>query len=504
MAERRAHIWRAFCSTAWCLDEAKFIEVRDFLVRWRAGKLSDADFPEFDDDDEPRVPRDPENLPAYVDSIEDDVAVMRLHGTLARRMNLMTRFSGGTSLEIFGQSLDRLVEDSSVRSIVISVDSGGGEYTGLPELGDRIYAASQRKRVIALADDHALSAAYWLLSQARECYVTQSGQVGSIGVYWLHINEGAAMKDAGLEPVILRVPDAKKRPADFERLDAATRDHVMESLGRTHDEFVRVVVRGRRVSEETVRESFGGGRIVDSQIAVDAGMVDGISDLSTLVGQEIESIMADKSQDERIRELEQERDAANARADAASTRATEVETRAATATANAATEKARADAAEARIAAANEATALTACEDQVRALKNSGLDPKEHGQLLRSLQKSDPKQAESLLASWKAMDARVGANLTPAGSTADPANPTALTPSASGARADEAGLEPAQILDKRVAARVAEGKHRTEGRTDAEIEAEIAQQLLSEDEDLAEKVADAANTDYNGEYVSVL
>ena len=88
----------------------------------------------------------------------------------------------------------------SVRGVIMDVDSSGGEVGGLFDLVEQIGAikAASRKPLWAVANEGALSAAYAIASTADRLYVTQTGEVGSIGVVAVHVDESGADAKAGL------------------------------------------------------------------------------------------------------------------------------------------------------------------------------------------------------------------------------------------------------------------------------------------------------------------
>jgi ClpP class serine protease len=70
-----------------------------------------------------------------------------------------------------------------VHSILIDVDSPGGDVSLVPELAAEIRAARGQKPIVAVANTFAASAAYWIASGGRRARRVAVGQVGSIGVY---------------------------------------------------------------------------------------------------------------------------------------------------------------------------------------------------------------------------------------------------------------------------------------------------------------------------------
>ncbi len=94
--------------------------------------------------------------------------------------------------------LDARSVDFNIDTIVLDVDSPGGNYYGTPETSSKIRAARDSKPIIAVANSLAASAAYWIASAADEIVVTPSGDVGSIGVLAVHTDFSAANEKIGV------------------------------------------------------------------------------------------------------------------------------------------------------------------------------------------------------------------------------------------------------------------------------------------------------------------
>src|SRR3989304_529970 len=58
--------------------------------------------------------------------VTDGVAVIPIEGVIAKRMNLFTQISGGTSTELLIRDLKSAIDDPDVRAIVLSIVSPGG------------------------------------------------------------------------------------------------------------------------------------------------------------------------------------------------------------------------------------------------------------------------------------------------------------------------------------------------------------------------------------------
>ncbi len=67
--------------------------------------------------------------PGY--TVESGVAVIPVEGVLAKRMNLFTAISGGMSTQMLVETVNEAPADASVHSLLLSIDSPGGEvYSG--------------------------------------------------------------------------------------------------------------------------------------------------------------------------------------------------------------------------------------------------------------------------------------------------------------------------------------------------------------------------------------
>lgn len=212
------------------------------------------------------------------------VAVLSIVGAISHRMELLSQVSArGTSPEMIAQVFRRAMADPAVHSIVLDIDSPGGSVFGLREVADEIRAARGSKPIVAVANAIAASAAYWLASQADEIVVTPSGQVGSIGVYSMHENIREALAKAGRDVTLISYGKYKTEGNPFEPLSDEARSASQAEVDAYGDMFERAVAAGRGVPIETVRESFGQGRMVMAKDAVARGMADRVATLDTVV-----------------------------------------------------------------------------------------------------------------------------------------------------------------------------------------------------------------------------
>lgn len=211
------------------------------------------------------------------------VAVLPVYGVLMQHANLMTEMSGGTSTDSVARALRALVADPAVGTIIMDFDSPGGGVYGVAELSDEIYRARATKRVVAVANSSADSAAYWVASAASEVVVTPGGEVGSIGVYMLHEDWSGAYELAGVKPTLVKYGENKGEGLDAMPLDATALEHFQKRVNQYGEMFTDAVARNRGVPRSVVLRDFGQGMVFGAHDAVRLGLADRVETLDETI-----------------------------------------------------------------------------------------------------------------------------------------------------------------------------------------------------------------------------
>lgn len=263
---RYAHIVAYVASQVWAIAPEKMAELLDVLAFRASGQ---AFTPE---EIEARIGG---RTPAV--SGGRGVGVLPVRGTIAHRMGSLDESSGGVSCERLSGMLDQLVADASVGTILLDIDSPGGTVVGLPEFADKVFAAREHKRIVALVNGLAASAAYWIASQADEVVSIPSGFSGSIGVYTVHADLSEKLAKEGVNMSVISAGKHKVDGQPFQPLSDEHKAYLQALVDESYGQFVSAVARGRGVTAATVRAGFGEGRVLRAKDAKAAGMVDRIA-----------------------------------------------------------------------------------------------------------------------------------------------------------------------------------------------------------------------------------
>ncbi len=210
------------------------------------------------------------------------IAVVPVIGTLVNRGAYIGASSGLTSYEGLRKQLEEADKDTSVRGILLDMDTPGGEAGGAFEIPKLIRDIRQRKPVWAYVNDMAASAGYAIASAADQIWMTETGIVGSIGVVMVHFDRSGALAEAGIKPTIIHAGARKADGNPYGPLPKAVRDRLQGEIEALREVFVASVVAGRpKLRPEDVRSTEAGYFIGAS--AVEIGLADGIESLDRVL-----------------------------------------------------------------------------------------------------------------------------------------------------------------------------------------------------------------------------
>lgn len=216
------------------------------------------------------------------------IAVLPLQGVLRQKgSTFMDELfgDGGASTERFAANIRRLAADDSIGTIVLDVHSPGGEVFGTAEAADAVFEARSSKKIVAVVNSMAASAAYWIASQAHEIIATPSSLTGSIGVFAVHEDISQMAERIGVKITLISAGKFKTEGNEFEPLTDEAKAAIQHIVDEHYGQFVAAVARGRKVSQSAVRAGYGQGRVLTANDAVKAGLVDRIGTLRDVMGQ---------------------------------------------------------------------------------------------------------------------------------------------------------------------------------------------------------------------------
>ncbi|MEQ8784191.1 MAG: S49 family peptidase [Roseibium album] len=202
------------------------------------------------------------------------VARIQLMGELVNRGAWMGSYSGMTSYEGFAEQLTRAAADDEVSTILLDVNSPGGAAAGMFETARLVRSVSEQKPVIAVVNSLAASAAYGLVSGASKIVMTESSEVGSIGVLWLHFDRSKQMDSRGVKATIIHAGARKVDGHPFGPLEGDALSSIEGRINSIMTRFVSLVSWHRGLEDAAIRDLEANTLFSDE--AISAGLADEI------------------------------------------------------------------------------------------------------------------------------------------------------------------------------------------------------------------------------------
>lgn len=177
-------------------------------------------------------------------------------------------------------ALRQAEEDASVVAVVLEVDSPGGGVTA----SDRIYRSIQDfrersdKPVVAHFGTIAASGGYYVATAADEIVAEETVLTGSLGVILPLTNFSEAADDIGVDQNAITSGRFKNMGSQFEELSPEEREIFQSIVDDSYERFVEVIVEGRDLPRDQVREA-ADGRIYTGEQARDLDLLDELGGL---------------------------------------------------------------------------------------------------------------------------------------------------------------------------------------------------------------------------------
>ena len=188
----------------------------------------------------------------------------------------MDLFLGGfTNTREIARQVESAAEDSTVKAIVLLVDSPGGTVDGLSELGDAVRAAAQRKRVVGQVQGLAASAGYYAIAGATEIVAERMSLVGSIGTIITIYDVAAAFKTAGIRTVVIASGQLKGTATMGTPLTSDEQAYLQGIVDAYFTDFRHAVMSGRGTKLSLADwTQVSDGRVFVASDALKYGLVD--------------------------------------------------------------------------------------------------------------------------------------------------------------------------------------------------------------------------------------
>ena len=211
-------------------------------------------------------------------SKDDIIAVIYAQGEI---------MGGEGDVNIIGEgsikrSLEEARNDNDVKSIVLRVDSPGGNALTSELIWREIEITKKVKPVVVSMGNYAASGGYYIAANANRIFAEPNTITGSIGVFGMLPNMNQLSENIGINAEQVKTHTNANGYSIFEPMDENFKGYVLESIEKTYATFLKRVAEGRNMSTAQV-DAMAQGRVWTGMDAKKLGLVDEIGGLEAAI-----------------------------------------------------------------------------------------------------------------------------------------------------------------------------------------------------------------------------
>jgi protease-4 len=213
----------------------------------------------------------------------DQIAVVHATGMIVSGASEMS--PGGGSVmggDSVSADIRRARLNSSIKAIVLRVDSGGGSVVASEVIRREVELARAVKPVVVSMSDVAASGGYWISVNANKIVADPNTITGSIGVLIGKLNISGLYNLLGLSTDYMATSDNATLFWEQQNFSPAQRAYIERSIRQTYAEFTAGVAAGRNMPAKKV-DDIGKGRVWSGTQAKEIGLVDELGGLDRSV-----------------------------------------------------------------------------------------------------------------------------------------------------------------------------------------------------------------------------
>jgi protease IV len=191
---------------------------------------------------------------------------------------------------VVGQ-LKKFADDSSIKAIILHVNSPGGGVAASEEIYREVkrIREEKKKRVVVSIETVGASGAYYIASASNKIYADQGSIVGSIGVIAEWVNYGDLLKWAKLKSIVFKTGEFKDTGNPTRDLTPAEQAYLQSLIDNMFGQFVQAVADGRSMKFDDVK-AIANGKVWTGEQALSMKLIDNVGDFEAAVKDTAKSV----------------------------------------------------------------------------------------------------------------------------------------------------------------------------------------------------------------------
>jgi len=179
------------------------------------------------------------------------------------------------SADTIVDQLRKYDQDSSIKAIILHIDSPGGAAAPSQEIYHEVRRIrdQHRKPIVASIESVGASGAYYIASGTNRIYANEASVVGSIGVIMEWTNYGNLMQWAKLKPEVIHAGALKDAGDPSREMTPEERTYFQGLVDNMYGQFISDVAVGRKLPPQQIR-SLATGQVWTGQQALPLHLID--------------------------------------------------------------------------------------------------------------------------------------------------------------------------------------------------------------------------------------
>src|ERR1700735_2049536 len=184
---------------------------------------------------------------------------------------------------VVGQ-LKKFEQDSSIKAIILHVNSPGGGVAASEEIYREVkrIREEKKKKIVVSIETVGASGAYYVSSASDKIYADNGSIVGSIGVIAEWVNYGDLLKCAKLKSIVLKTGEFKDTGNPTRDLTPAEQAYMQSLIDNMFGQFVQAVADGRSMKFDDVK-TIANGKVWTGKEALSMKLIDDTGDFEAVV-----------------------------------------------------------------------------------------------------------------------------------------------------------------------------------------------------------------------------
>lgn len=208
-------------------------------------------------------------------SMSPKIAVIPISGPIMTE-EAYTFYGDSTSSRFVAETLIKIKDDSSIKAVLLDINSPGGSPVASEEISNAINLVKEENiSVYCLINDVGASGAFWVAVSCDKIYASSMSTVGSIGVTSAGLSFEDFIADYNISYRKQTAGKYKDMGTPFRKMTIEEEKIIQNILDEVHRNFITHVAKERSMSYEEV-EVYATGEIFLGSTAKKIGFIDEI------------------------------------------------------------------------------------------------------------------------------------------------------------------------------------------------------------------------------------